>query len=38
VELRRVEYDWESAAAGARERIATVGDDIAERLEAASPP
>jgi diadenosine tetraphosphatase ApaH/serine/threonine PP2A family protein phosphatase len=38
VELRRVEYDWQSSAAGARERIDTVGDDIAERIEAALPP
>jgi predicted phosphodiesterase len=38
VELRRVEYDYERSAAGARERIDTVGEDIAERIEAASPP
>jgi predicted phosphodiesterase len=38
VELRRVEYDYERAAAGARERVAEVGADIAERIEAASPP
>jgi predicted phosphodiesterase len=38
VELRRVEYDWERSAAGARERIETVGEDIAERIDAASPP
>ena len=38
VELRRVEYDYERSAAGARERIDTVGDDIAQRIEAALPP
>ena len=38
LELRRVEYDYERAAALARERIAEVGDDIAERIESASPP
>jgi predicted phosphodiesterase len=38
VELRRVEYDYERSAAAARERIDTVGDDIAERIEAALPP
>jgi len=38
LELRRVDYDYEQAAAVARERVAEVGDDIAERLETASPP
>jgi predicted phosphodiesterase len=38
LELRRVDYDYEEAAAVARERIAEVGGDIAERLETASPP
>jgi diadenosine tetraphosphatase ApaH/serine/threonine PP2A family protein phosphatase len=38
MELRRVDYDYERAAAVARERIADVGDDIAERIESASPP
>jgi predicted phosphodiesterase len=38
VELRRAEYDYERAAAAARERIHTVGDDIARRIEAALPP
>jgi predicted phosphodiesterase len=38
LELRRVEYDYERAAALARERIPEVGDDIAERIESASPP
>lgn len=38
LELRRVEYDYERAAALARERIPDVGDDIAERIESASPP
>jgi predicted phosphodiesterase len=38
LELRRVDYDHEEAAAVARERIAEVGEDIAERIETASPP
>ena len=38
LELRRVDYDYEQAATVARERVAEVGDDIAERLETASPP
>jgi predicted phosphodiesterase len=38
LELRRVEYDHERSAAAARERIDGVGDEIAERIEAALPP
>jgi predicted phosphodiesterase len=38
VQLRRVDYDHERSAAAARERIPGVGDDIAERIQAASPP
>jgi predicted phosphodiesterase len=38
VELRRVAYDYERSAAAARERIEEVGDDIAERIQAALPP
>jgi predicted phosphodiesterase len=38
VQLRRVAYDYERSAAAARERIEGVGEDIAERIESASPP
>jgi diadenosine tetraphosphatase ApaH/serine/threonine PP2A family protein phosphatase len=38
VELRRVAYDHEGYAATLRERMGDLGDDIAERIEAALPP
>jgi diadenosine tetraphosphatase ApaH/serine/threonine PP2A family protein phosphatase len=38
LELRRVAYDHESAAAAIRERMAGFGDDLAVRIETASPP
>lgn len=38
VELRRVAYDHERAAAAARARIRDVGEALAERLETATPP
>jgi predicted phosphodiesterase len=38
VELRRVAYDHDGYAAVVRERMGDLGDDIAERIEAALPP
>jgi diadenosine tetraphosphatase ApaH/serine/threonine PP2A family protein phosphatase len=38
LELRRVEYDHERAAATIRERMPGFGDDLAERVETATPP
>jgi diadenosine tetraphosphatase ApaH/serine/threonine PP2A family protein phosphatase len=38
LELRRVEYDHERVAAVVRERISTFGEDLAQRLDTASPP
>jgi hypothetical protein len=38
LELRRVEYDHERVAATIRERMHGFGDDLAARIETASPP
>ena len=38
VELRRVAYDHEAYAVTVRERMGALGDDIAQRIEAALPP
>jgi diadenosine tetraphosphatase ApaH/serine/threonine PP2A family protein phosphatase len=38
LELRRVEYDHQRAAAAIRERMADFGDNLAERVETATPP
>jgi diadenosine tetraphosphatase ApaH/serine/threonine PP2A family protein phosphatase len=38
IELRRVEYDFEHAAAVVRERITSFAEDLAERIDTASPP
>jgi diadenosine tetraphosphatase ApaH/serine/threonine PP2A family protein phosphatase len=38
LELRRVAYDHESVAAAIRERMQGFGDDLAQRIDTASPP
>jgi diadenosine tetraphosphatase ApaH/serine/threonine PP2A family protein phosphatase len=38
IELRRVEYDHEQVGATIRERMPGFGDDLAERVETATPP
>jgi diadenosine tetraphosphatase ApaH/serine/threonine PP2A family protein phosphatase len=38
LELRRVEYDHEGVAAAIRERMPGFGDDLAARVESATPP
>jgi diadenosine tetraphosphatase ApaH/serine/threonine PP2A family protein phosphatase len=38
LELRRVAYDHASVAAAIRQRMHGFGDDLAERIETASPP
>jgi len=38
LELRRVEYDHERVGATIRERMPGFGDDLAERVETATPP
>ena len=38
LELRRVEYDHEHAAAVIRERMPGFGEDLAQRIDTASPP
>ena len=38
VELRRVTYDHERYAAEVRQRMGLLGDDMAQRIEAALPP
>ena len=38
LELRRVEYDTERVAARIRERMPGFGDDLAARIDTASPP
>ncbi|HEY2604291.1 MAG TPA: metallophosphoesterase family protein [Thermoleophilaceae bacterium] len=38
LELRRVAYDHEGAATAIRERMEGFGDDLAARIETASPP
>jgi diadenosine tetraphosphatase ApaH/serine/threonine PP2A family protein phosphatase len=38
LELRRVEYDHEQVAAAIRERMPGFGDDLAARVETATPP
>jgi diadenosine tetraphosphatase ApaH/serine/threonine PP2A family protein phosphatase len=38
LELRRVDYDYERVAAAIRERMPGFGDDLAERIDTASPP
>lgn len=38
LELRRVEYDHESAAAAIRERMPGFGEDLAARIDTALPP
>jgi diadenosine tetraphosphatase ApaH/serine/threonine PP2A family protein phosphatase len=38
LELRRVEYDHEHAAAAIRERMAGFGEDLAARIDTATPP
>jgi predicted phosphodiesterase len=38
LELRRVEYDHERVAAAIRERMAGFGEDLAARIDTATPP
>jgi diadenosine tetraphosphatase ApaH/serine/threonine PP2A family protein phosphatase len=38
LELRRVEYDYDRVAARVRERMPGFGDDLAARIDTASPP
>jgi diadenosine tetraphosphatase ApaH/serine/threonine PP2A family protein phosphatase len=38
LELRRAAYDHESVAAAIRERMQGFGDDLAQRIDTASPP
>jgi diadenosine tetraphosphatase ApaH/serine/threonine PP2A family protein phosphatase len=38
IELRRVEYDYEHVAAVIRERMPGFGDELAQRIDTASPP
>ena len=38
LELRRVEYDHERTAAAIRERMPGFGEDLAARIDTASPP
>jgi diadenosine tetraphosphatase ApaH/serine/threonine PP2A family protein phosphatase len=38
IELRRVEYDYEQVAAVIRERMPSLGEELAQRIDTASPP